>query len=32
MFDDLIKEHMVTIFSKAPVVCYIPCKKMHLDV
>ena len=33
--DDLMKEHMTATFTKAPVVCYIPCsqcKKMHLSV
>ena len=33
--DDLMKEHMTATFTKAPVVCYIPCsqcKKMHLNV
>ena len=33
--DDLMREHMAATYTKAPVVCYIPCsqcKKMHLNV
>ena len=33
--DDLMKQHMTATFTKAPVVCYIPCSrcmKMHLKV
>ena len=33
--DDLMRQHMTATFTKAPVVCYIPCSqcmKMHLTV